>query len=352
MNILYGVPGEGMGHATRSKVVIDYLLQNHNVQVVSSSRAYQFLNKNFPNRVHEIEGMHFAFKSSEVSKRGTFLLNLKNAPKLLFQNFSEYLHLKKDFKVDLVISDFETFTTLFAKRHDLPLISIDNMQVINRCKLNINIPVDEKKNHTISKSIIKIKVPRADYYFITSFFDAAIEKENTTLVPPIVRQSIIDAKTENGKHILMYQTSSKQNDVATILHQIPNQIFYVYGFNKDAIDKNVIFKSFSEEGFVADLATAKAVIANGGFSFISEAVYLKKPVFSFPLKNQFEQFVNAAYIDKMGFGRHFEDFTADNLKAFLFDLFKFSENLQQYNQVGNEVLFGLLDEKLIEYENK
>ncbi len=346
---MYGVPGEGMGHATRSKVVIDFLLQNHNVEVVSSSRAYQFLNKNFPNRVHEIQGMHFAFKASEVSKTGTFLLNLKNAPKLLFQNFSEYLHLKKDFKVDLVISDFETFTTLFAKRHDLPLISIDNMQVINRCKLDIEIPNNEKKNHTISKSIIKMKVPKADHYFITSFFDAVVDKENTTIVPPIVRKAIIDAKTQNGEHILMYQTSSKQNDVAKILHQIPNQIFYVYGFNKDAIDKNVVFKKFSEEGFVADLASAKAVIANGGFSFISEAVYLKKPIFSFPLKNQFEQFVNAAYIDKMGFGRHFDDFNADNLKAFLFDLSSFSNNLKSYNQTGNEVLLELLNEKLSEY---
>ena len=26
MNILYGVPGEGLGHATRSKVVIGHLL--------------------------------------------------------------------------------------------------------------------------------------------------------------------------------------------------------------------------------------------------------------------------------------------------------------------------------------
>lgn len=350
MNILYGVPGEGMGHATRSKVVIDYLLQKHNVQVVSSSRAYQFLNKNFPNRVHEIEGMHFAFKESEVSKTGTFLLNLKNAHRLLFQNFGEYLHLKKDFKVDLVVSDFETFTTLFAKRHHLPLISIDNMQVIDRCNLEIKIPVEEKKNHVISKSIIKIKVPRADHYFITSFFEAMIRKENTTIVPPIVRKSIIEAKVKNGNHIVMYQTSSKQNDVASILHQIPEQIFYVYGFNKDVVDKNVIFKSFSEEGFVNDLASAKAVIANGGFSFISEAVYLKKPVFSFPLKNQFEQFVNAAYIEKEGFGRHFDDFTSDNLKAFLFDVSKFSENLKHYNQTGNEILFELLDEKLKKFE--
>jgi uncharacterized protein (TIGR00661 family) len=62
MNILYGVPGEGMGHATRSKVVIDFLLQEHNVQVVSSSSAYQFLLKSFPQNVHEIKGLHFAYQ--------------------------------------------------------------------------------------------------------------------------------------------------------------------------------------------------------------------------------------------------------------------------------------------------
>lgn len=167
MNILYGVPGEGMGHATRSKVIIDFLLaQSHNVQVVSSSRAYQFLNKNFPKCVHEIEGMHFAFKDSKVSITGTVLLNVKNASKLLFQNFEEYLQLKKNFKPDLVISDFETFTTLFAKKHDLTLISIDNMQVINRCKLDISIPKSEKNNFNISKSIVKVKVPKADHFLM------------------------------------------------------------------------------------------------------------------------------------------------------------------------------------------
>ncbi|MFK7106781.1 MJ1255/VC2487 family glycosyltransferase [Flavobacterium oreochromis] len=343
MNILYGVPGEGMGHATRSKVIIDFLLQeDHNVQVVSSSRAYQFLNKNFPKRVHEIEGMHFAFKESKVSKTGTVLLNVKNASKLLFQNFAEYLELKNNFKPDLVISDFETFTTLFAKKHDLPLISIDNMQVINRCKLDIPIPSSEKNNYTISKSIVKVKVPNAQHYFISSFFEAQILKENTTLVPPIVREAISNALPKEGNHILMYQSSSTIAKVTEALHQIPEYTFYVYGFNKDLVNKNIIFKTFSEEGFVHDLATAKAVIANGGFSFISEAVYLKKPVYSFPLQDQFEQFVNASYIQKLGYGRHFEELTADNLKAFLFDIPKFSKNLAIYSQKGNAVLFEKL----------
>ena len=39
MRILYGVVGEGMGHAMRSGVVLDHLTRNHQVQVVVSGRA-------------------------------------------------------------------------------------------------------------------------------------------------------------------------------------------------------------------------------------------------------------------------------------------------------------------------
>lgn len=350
MNILYGVPGEGMGHATRSKVVIDYLLKNHNVQVVSSSRAFRFLDHAFPGRVHEIKGFHFAYKNAQVSKTGTFMFNLKSAPRNLVHNFNQYRQLKGDFVPDLVISDFESFTFFYAKHHKLPILSIDNMQVIDRCVLDIEIPKEERKNFNLSKSIVKAKVPGCKKYFITSFFNAVKKKKDTVLVPPIVRSAILGAKSNENDHILMYQTSSSLNDVKEILSKIPDVTFYVYGFNKDEKSGNVLFKSFSEEGFVKDLASCKAVIANGGFSFISEAVYLHKPIYSFPIKNQFEQFVNAAYIDKLGYGRHFEMLSADNLKAFLYDVDIFKKNLSAYKQDGNEVLFRTLDSEIGNYQ--
>jgi len=342
MNILYGVPGEGMGHATRSKVVIDFLLsEGHHVQVVSSARAYTFLHTHFGNRVHEIKGLHFAYKNAEVSKVGTLMLNLKSAAGNFLHNFSKYLMIEEAFTPDLVISDFETFTFLFAKRHKIPLFSIDNMQVMDRCRLDIPIVKEEKSNYTLAKSIVKAKVPGADSYFITSFFDAAITKKHTEIVPPIIREAIINAKTSEGKHVLMYQTSSSLNTVKHVLKQIPGT-FYVYGMNKDEQDGNVIFKPFSEAGFIKDFASARAVIANGGFSFISEAVYLKKPVYSFPIKGQFEQYMNAAYIQKLGYGRHFEHLETDQVKAFLYDLELFKANLGGYKQKGNEVLFAAL----------
>ncbi len=345
MNILYGVPGEGMGHATRSKVIIDFLLsENHSVLVVSSARAFQFLNQAFPGRALEIKGFHFAFKNAQVSKTGTFMLNLRSAAGNLVHNFRKKLLVEKTFAPDLVISDFESFSWFFAKEHRLPVISIDNMQVMDRCRLAVNISKDERANYILARRIVQAKVPGCDHYLISSFFDAEIKKKNTTLVPPIIRQQIIDAKTSNRGHVLMYQSSVNAAAVQQTLVQLPGEKFIVYGLNRDAQEDNVTYKTFSEKGFIKDLAEAKAVVANGGFSFLSEAVYLKKPVYSFPIPNQFEQWMNAAYIEKLGYGRHFDSLRADHLKAFLYDVPLFEEQLCAYKQDDNEVLFGKLNE--------
>lgn len=353
MKILYGVPGEGMGHATRSKVVIDHLLERgHELCIVSSSRAFQFLDKAFPGKVIEIKGFHFAYKNAEVSKTATFLSNLKSAGKNLVYNTGKKLLIENHFMPEVVISDFESFTFFFAKEHRLPLVSIDNMQVMDRCSLDIPISKAEKRNYQLAKAIVKAKVPGGNHYFISSFFEAEIKKKNTSLVPPIVRKIIQDANVTKGKHILMYQTSSSLKSVKDVLQQLPNETFYVYGMNMDVTEGNVVFKPFSEAGFIKDLASAKAVIANGGFSFISEAVYLKKPVYSFPIHNQFEQWMNAAYINKSGYGRHFDTLEADHLKAFLYDLPVFEKHLSGYQQNGNEVLFKELDRMLGRFKNE
>lgn len=336
-----------MGHATRSKVVIDHLLKKgHDVCIVSSARAFAFLDKSFPGKVIEIKGFHFAYKNAEVSKTATFLANLKAAGKNLVYNTGKKRLIEKKFVPDVVISDFESFSFFFAKEHRLPVISIDNMQVMDRCVLDIAISKEEKNNYRLAKAIVQAKVPGCDRYFISSFFDAELKKKHTAIVPPIVREIIQEAKPSKGQHIVMYQTSSSLKTVQDVLQQLPGERFYVYGMNRDATEGNVVFKPFSEAGFIKDLASAKAVIANGGFSFISEAVYLKKPVYSFPIAGQFEQWMNAAYIEKLGYGRHFGSLSADHLKAFLYDLPLFEKKLSAYEQKGNEVLFGELDRVL------
>jgi uncharacterized protein (TIGR00661 family) len=348
MNILYGVPGEGLGHATRSKVVIAHLLeQGHTVCVVSSSRAFQVLSANFPGRVHEIRGFHLAYRQLTVSKLRTAALTLRTAPENLVINFRKYQELLCDFEPELVISDFESFSYFFAKWRRIPVISIDNMQIINRAKLDIAVPASERGNLRVAREIVRAKLPRSHHYLITSFFELPVIKENTTLVPPIIRPEILNAKPSTGKHVLVYQSATTQKDLVAQLQQLPGQEFRVYGFNKEESHGNVQLRAFSEQGFINDLASARAVITNGGFSLISEAVYLRKPVCAVPIPAQFEQFLNAAEIEKLGYGRHFSAITPDNLKAFLYDLSGFEAALSQYEQRGNEVLFAQLQQVLV-----
>ena len=348
MNILYGVPGEGLGHATRSKVVIGHLLaQGHQVCVVSSSRAYHVLAAAFPGRVHEIRGFHLAYKGLAVSKARTAALTLRTAPDDLRVNFAKYRELLCDFKPEVVISDFESFSYLFARMRRLPVISIDNMQIISRAKLNVTVPKAERGNFNLAKSIVRAKLPRSQHYFITTFFDLPLSKPNTTLVPPIIRPEILSVAPTQGRHVLVYQSATTQQNLVPLLQLLPDQEFRVYGFNKEEDHGNVQLRAFSEAGFIADLASCRAVVTNGGFSLISEAVYLRKPVCAIPIPAQFEQWLNAAEIEQMGYGRHFAAITADNLRAFLYGLAAFETALAGHRQEGNGELFARLDEALL-----
>src|SRR5690349_5625249 len=133
MRILYGVVGEGMGHATRSRVLLEELTREHEVHIVVSGRAKDYLAKRFAN-VHGIWGLTIAYEGNSVKKLQTVMQNLQGAVAGWPQNVRTYFELAEEFKPDVVVSDFESFSYLFAKNHRLPVISVDNMQVINRCK--------------------------------------------------------------------------------------------------------------------------------------------------------------------------------------------------------------------------
>ena len=77
-------------------------------------------------------------------------------------------------------------------------------------------------------------------------------------------------------------------------------------------------------------ATANAIVANAGFSLISEALHLGKPYLAVPVKSQFEQIFNAYYINQMGYGAYWEELEKEKVESFLFNLDVYRSNLQQY----------------------
>jgi len=84
----------------------------------------------------------------------------------------------------------------------------------------------------------------------------------------------------------------------------------------------------------------------GGFTLMSEAVYLRKPLLSVPVVGQFEQVLNALYLQRMNFGQYAATLTEGALGAFFGNLNSFEDALKDYTQDGNREAFAALGEAL------
>ena len=79
------------------------------------------------------------------------------------------------------------------------------------------------------------------------------------------------------------------------------------------------------------------MVTGGGFSLLSEAVYLGKPVLAIPLRGQFEQMMNARYLERDGYGLCAEEVDERVMERFLDGLDGFEQALSGYEQDGNAV---------------
>jgi uncharacterized protein (TIGR00661 family) len=349
VKILYGVVGEGMGHAMRSRVVLEYLLsRGHEIEIMASSRAADFLAARFRG-VRRIHGFHIVYEENRMKLAATVRSNLRATAAKLPANMKAYFELVEQFDPHVVISDFESWTYLYGKLHDLPVISVDNNQMLSRCRH----PPEVTKpllDFRLARLFAQSKLPFCHHYVITTFFHPDTCKPRTTLVPPILRPEILAARSTPGDHLLVYQTAEGNTGLARTLADTGMEC-RIYGMRRgiqeEQVEGNLRYRPFDEAAFIADLASARAAIAGGSFTVMGEAVYLRKPMLSVPVGGQFEQVLNARWLERLGYGRHAESLADPVVVHRFLDAIPACEGrLASYEQDGNmklqETLDGLL----------
>jgi uncharacterized protein (TIGR00661 family) len=337
-NILYGVNGEGSGHSTRAKEVISHLQQQgHTLHVVSFDRGLRNLSESFP--VTEIFGFQLTYVNNRVRYKRTVASNLIKAPRAA-RSLKQLSRLVEENNIELVITDFEPLTCHTGHRKRLPVIAIDNQHALTNTR--ISLPHGYQRDAAAVRLVTRMMTPRADAYLVLSFFPAPVKRNNTFLFSPVVRQEVLATAPRSGDHVLVYVTSPAK-ELAALLRQVRFK-FVAYGFGSEGQEGNIVFKKPSMDGFLRDLAGARAVIANAGFSLVSEALHLGKPYLAMPVKNQFEQTLNAYYVDKLGYGAWWKELSKEKIDSFLFNLPVYAENLKTYPRAGNGALLAKLDE--------
>lgn len=349
MKILYGVVGEGMGHAMRSRVVIEHLVaEGHEVEIMASSRAADYLAKRFSG-VNRIHGFHIITEENQVRRGMTVLSNVLRGTAALPGQLQAYFELTEQFAPEAVISDFESWTSLYGESHRLPVFSIDNMQIIHRCSHPPEVIEGHRMDFELVKAFVKAKLPMSEFFFVTTFFYPPVRKEHTALFPPILRPEILESGSSRGDHVVVYQTAEGHAGLVEALGATGLEC-RVYGMRRnlseELVEGNLRFRPFSEQVFISDLASARAVVASAGFTLMSECVYLHKPLLALPLSGQFEQVLNARYLELEGYGACAEAVDGEVVRTFVAKLPEYEERLASYEQEGNSQLLDALDEHL------
>lgn len=312
MKLLYGVCSEGMGHCTRSGAVIEHLLeQGHEVRLTGSGAPLRYLQRLFPSLlVFESTGLEISKTEGRLNDFGTLLGNVWKQTVGAVKSSSSFVHAVA-WRPDAVISDFDAFSARVAHAALCPLIAVDNIHAYSKCSHPPAV-TSAMAAHALGAGLFvtDAMVPFARRYLVTSCFAGIPKSADTSVFPALLRTKVLDAKYDHDR-ASVYETSGGHLTVYPGQIPVPHDALsvlpcesHVWLSNLDMQFSNgkVTYYPFSEDAFVGDLASARAVVASAGHSLISEASYLGVPVLAVPLQGQFEQELNAAYVEYLGWG--------------------------------------------------
>ncbi len=340
--IIYGVSGEGSGHSSRAREMATHLVgQGHTVKLVSYDRGYQNLKDDFD--VVETEGLCIASEDNQVSIVKTFTENIKRLPEG-YRSLQRLRHVGfKDFCPDCAITDFEPMTAYLANHYDVPLVTLDNQHRMRY--VDYEKPPHSEVDAQATKTIIRAMVPRPDVSLVTVFCFGETTNERTFLFPPILRKAVLEKTPTEGQHVLVYLTGGFDSCLDE-LRRFERESFLVYGYDRSDTKGPVTFRPFSRDGFLDDLASAKAVIATAGFTLISEALRLGKPYLAMPMKGHFEQELNGFQLAREGYGKNVDELSGEAIGDFLYRLPDYRGRLEDYRPGDNREIKAKLDELL------
>ena len=338
--IFYSVAGEGRGHATRVRTVVEELRQEHDVVLFAPHVAFKFLDEVYHDavdvEVRRIPGLQFCYQGRRVSYARSIresLPYLKNLPQLV--NSME--RMLREESPDLIITDFEPALPRAAKRLGLPFLSFDHQHFLTAFDLS-SLPWSLwMKAQSIATSINWFYTGQRET-IISSFFSTPLRPhcENVTSVGVLLRRELQDVRPVHDRHLLVYLRRFAPPKLMQALRRSGREVF-IYGLGEQPRDGNLYFHEVNETGFLDDLIHCDALISNAGNQLVGEALSLRKPVLAIPEEGNFEQSINAHFLDQTGYGigRDAHLFRDEYLKQFLENVPAFRERIEPSHVIGN-----------------
>ncbi|NIM89942.1 MAG: teichoic acid biosynthesis protein [Candidatus Aminicenantes bacterium] len=351
--IFYTLSGEGRGHAARVRAVIEELRKNHEVTIYTSAYAYQLLTPVYRHtevEVRYIPCLHFHYgtqKKLNYWKTGWHGLRfITHLPHLVHK-------LQEDIETempDLIITDYEPALPRAARRCGVPFISLNHQHFLLTYDLN-SLPRHLKRHVGLMAMVVRSYYSGQAETIVSSFYFPPLKPEckNVTQIGVLLCPEIVQATTEQGRHIVAYLRRFASLSVLNAFEKCGCEI-HIYGLGAQPSRGSLRFFGADKFRFVEDLATSRALISTAGNQLVGEAIFLGKPVLAMPECGNFEQKINAYFLEKLnaGVAVEMEHLTTAHILKFLESLDKFCPKIDRRRLYGNPMALGIINRYLSE----
>ncbi len=282
--ILYAIQGTGNGHLARATEIVPILKDLGETDILVSGIKGD-IKLPFPVNF-QFHGLSFFYNARGGVDRFKTLTELK-----LVKFFQDVWGLPIK-KYDLVLSDFEPVSAWACKLKGKTCIGISHQNAV----LHPETPAP-REHSSYGRWILKNYAPaRINYGFHFNQLDQ-------NHFPPVIRSAMRNAKPENKGHYTVYLPSYSDEEIKKCLSEFSREItWHVFSKNttKETTDQNIRYSPVSLEKFQKSFITCCGVLCSAGFETPSEAIFMGKKLCVIPIKNQYEQACNAAFLAEMG----------------------------------------------------
>ena len=350
--IFYGIMGDARGHMSRSLSVAQHM-PGHEFVFAGGGVVLELAQKDY--QVVELPMLATLHRHGKVDARATVAnaLHVIKDRGAIVRSLAERI---RALNPDLIITDYEYFTPLAARKLKRPCVSLDHQHVLTQC--HYPLPVGERLSRLITTTLIKRLYSNAGRYLISSFFAPPVKDPDfAEVLPPILRRDVRDHTPITGERAVVYVSGMPMDALGapgetggiSLLDTLRGRKreFLIYGLGERPQEENLIFKPRSTSGFLSDLASCAYAVSNAGHNTISEALYYGKPVLCLPIPFLYEQFINAVFLERCGFGLHCSTQTAgQQLDRLEQELDTFQENIAKQTIWGNDLVAQRLESLL------
>jgi uncharacterized protein (TIGR00661 family) len=283
MRILYAIQGTGNGHLARATEIVPILKSMADTDVLVSGTQADL---KVPFHIdYSFTGLSFI-----VGQNGGVDL-LKTIRKMSVLQFFRYIQNLPVDKYDLVISDFEPVSAWACRLRHKTCIGLSHQNAV----LHPSAP-QPKFNDYFGKFILK-------YYSLTEIkYGFNFKPSSPAIFPPVIRAAIRNAETTVKPHYTVYLPAYSNQQIMDVLSQIPDTEWQVFSkhTNSNYTNGNISFQPVSLSGFTKSFLSCTGLICTAGFEGPAEAIFMGKKLCVIPMKKQYEQYCNAAYLKSMG----------------------------------------------------